>query len=620
MLRQQSADIAQQASSATVDVQKLQQAFQDIYATMDQIDTFKIKALDSMQKTITALSTEVTRSQSYLDRARRQEGLDAGSAAGRRLPGSRRADPQPSLHPTMKRLVWRLIALCLAVPLSACTSTPDASHTLTVLAGSELKDLEPLLPDLEKATGVRLQLQYLGTLEGAEKIAAGDPSDAAWFSHAKYMQLLPATASHIKASQSIMLSPVIIGVKQSVARNFGWENNPAVTWKDIQQKSAAGQFHFAMTNPAASNSGFTALIGVASALSGSSDAIDTGQIDTEALKGFFSGQTVTAGSSGFLADTYVRQQDSVDGIINYESVLMGLNNGGKLNEPLDLIYPSEGIVTADYPFMLLNGDKRDAYDKVVAWLRTPDVQRRIMTETSRRPSVPGIPLDARFPTQTLVELPFPSKLDTIDALLTVYLDQIRRPASAVFVLDTSGSMQGDRLDSLKAALNQLTGIDTSLTGQFCALPHPGGGHAADVLDRRPAADVHDRRRQPELAEHAADPRRGRRMEAGGGTAIYSGARAGRTTSCERAGERPEPALVDRADDRRREQRRNRPGTWRADYDSLPQAARDVHTYPILFGDSNKDEMQQIADTTGGRLFDAQSSDLETIFKQIRGYQ
>ena len=64
-----------------------------------------------------------------------------------------------------------------------------------------------------------------------------------------------------------------------------------------------------------------------------------------------------------------------------------------------------------------------------------------MTDTSRRPSVPGVPLDARFPTQTLVELPFPSKLDTIDALLTVYLDQIRRPASAVFVLDTSGSMR-----------------------------------------------------------------------------------------------------------------------------------------------------------------------------------
>ena len=65
-------------ASATVDVQKLQQAFQNIYATMDEIDTFKVKALDNMQKTINALSGEITHSQSYIDRARRQEGADTG--------------------------------------------------------------------------------------------------------------------------------------------------------------------------------------------------------------------------------------------------------------------------------------------------------------------------------------------------------------------------------------------------------------------------------------------------------------------------------------------------------------------------------------------------------------
>ena len=221
-----------------------------------------------------------------------------------------------------------------------------------------------------------------------------------------------------------------------------------------------------MTNPAASNSGLVALIGVASALSGSSDSIDTGTIDKTALRAFFKGQALTAGSSGFLADSYVRDQDTVDGIVNYESILMSLNAGGKLHEPLDLVYPKEGIVTADYPFMLLNAAKRDAYDKVTAYLRTPDVQKRIMTDTLRRPAIPGVPLDPRFTTQTLIELPFPAKLDTIDALITAYLDEVRKPASAIFVLDVSGSMAGDRLDQLKAAMKALTGTDTSLTGKF----------------------------------------------------------------------------------------------------------------------------------------------------------
>jgi uncharacterized protein YaaN involved in tellurite resistance len=80
MLHQQSADINAQAASSTVDVAKLQAAFQNVYATMDEIDTFRIGALDSMQKTIGALSAEVTRSQAYLDRVRATEAAerDAG--------------------------------------------------------------------------------------------------------------------------------------------------------------------------------------------------------------------------------------------------------------------------------------------------------------------------------------------------------------------------------------------------------------------------------------------------------------------------------------------------------------------------------------------------------------
>ena len=96
--------------------------------------------------------------------------------------------------------------------------------------------------------------------------------------------------------------------------------------------------------------------------------------------------------------------------------------------------------------MLLNADKRDAYQKVVDYLRTPGrPEADHGRDTTRRPVVPGVALDARFPSQVLVELPFPSKLDTIDALLrsTSTRSASRRPAT--FVLDLSGSMEGDRL-------------------------------------------------------------------------------------------------------------------------------------------------------------------------------
>jgi uncharacterized protein YaaN involved in tellurite resistance len=80
MLRDQSGRVNEQAASATIGLEKLQTAFANIYATMDEIDTFKLKALDNMATTVTALEGELTKSQRYLDRARStaEPAADAG--------------------------------------------------------------------------------------------------------------------------------------------------------------------------------------------------------------------------------------------------------------------------------------------------------------------------------------------------------------------------------------------------------------------------------------------------------------------------------------------------------------------------------------------------------------
>jgi uncharacterized protein YaaN involved in tellurite resistance len=70
MLREQSTAINEQAATSAVDLEKLQTAFDNIYATMDEIDAFKLKALDTMSKTVEALTTQVNKAQSYLDRAK----------------------------------------------------------------------------------------------------------------------------------------------------------------------------------------------------------------------------------------------------------------------------------------------------------------------------------------------------------------------------------------------------------------------------------------------------------------------------------------------------------------------------------------------------------------------
>jgi uncharacterized protein YaaN involved in tellurite resistance len=83
MLKDNTARIHEQAANSTIPLETLSRAFQNIYDTMDSIDTFKMKALDSMKQTVTALEGEVGKSKAYIARAQGQsEGLTSGDGAG----------------------------------------------------------------------------------------------------------------------------------------------------------------------------------------------------------------------------------------------------------------------------------------------------------------------------------------------------------------------------------------------------------------------------------------------------------------------------------------------------------------------------------------------------------
>ena len=79
LLRSNTAAIHEQAASSTIPLETLQRAFQNVYDTMDAIDGFKLKALDSMKTTVTALGNEVEKSRGYIARA---EGASQGAVKG----------------------------------------------------------------------------------------------------------------------------------------------------------------------------------------------------------------------------------------------------------------------------------------------------------------------------------------------------------------------------------------------------------------------------------------------------------------------------------------------------------------------------------------------------------
>jgi uncharacterized protein YaaN involved in tellurite resistance len=73
MLQQQGAAINAQSASSGVSIDALQTAFQNVFATMDAIDTFKAQAVTNMAGTVQALTQQVNNANSYLDRARSED-------------------------------------------------------------------------------------------------------------------------------------------------------------------------------------------------------------------------------------------------------------------------------------------------------------------------------------------------------------------------------------------------------------------------------------------------------------------------------------------------------------------------------------------------------------------
>ncbi|MGW8950116.1 substrate-binding and vWA domain-containing protein [Streptomyces sp. NPDC055709] len=515
-----------------------------------------------------------------------------------------------------RTVIGAALAALLVAGAAGCTEPgakpaagPDDAYrtgTLRVLASSELSDMKPVLDAAAKETGVTVRPTWTGTLDAVEQIMSGRTDgryDAVWLSSNDYLRLRPGSAGRISSETPIMTSPVAIGVKPQTVRRLGWQ--PAsVTWSQLHRAVADGKLTYGMTDPERSNSGFSALVSVASGLSGAQSALTDADVAeaTPRLKEFFAGQKLTSGSSGWLASAYKRR-GTVDAIVNYESVLMSTG--------LTVIRPKDGVVTADYPLTLLTSAPREAREsgrRLTEYLRGPKAQRAITEKTFRRPVVPSVRPAAGLATDQRRELPFPGSRSVADGLLEAYENTLRRPSRTVYVLDTSGSMAGDRIERLKKALTELTG-DFRNREEVTLMPF-GSQVKAKLTHTLDPAD-------PDTGRNAIR-KDAEGLSADGETAIFSSLRdayaylgrgpSGDTfTSVVLMTDGENTAGVSA-------------GMFESSYRALPAAQRHTPVFPILFGDSDRGELTRIAELTGGRLFDAQKGSLDGAFEEIRGYQ
>lgn len=484
------------------------------------------------------------------------------------------------------------------------------TNEFRILAGSELKDVADRVTLFGASQGVVVKFDYAGSIDAVDKLGEVHAYDAVWLSHGKYLQMVPAVKAQIKSSEKTMFSRVVLGVKPEKMRELGWKSG-TTTWRDIISASKSGKFKFAMTNPAGSNTGFVSLLGVASELSGKGDALEEGDIPTEKLKDMFVGQSMTAGSSGVLAEQFVANPQKADGIINYQSVIRGISAKGIA---LEVLVPKEGVITADYPLMLLATSKKQSfYDDLVTHLRSPEVQKQIGDETFRTP------LAGDGSDEIINELPFPSSVKVVDALLGSFMDQYSKPATSYFLLDTSGSMRDERIDELRKAMLSLSSADSSVSGRFATfrqrehikvttfsdvvMPEQWYALTSDVMQNKELMEM--------FTKHISA------LRADGGTAVYDALLSVYDTAQAdlKQGDRA-VSIVLMSDGE------SQTGSSIRDFLKVVATRGQpvVPVYAILYGESSVAEMDRLTAATGGRVFDARKLSLKQVLKSIRTYQ
>jgi uncharacterized protein YaaN involved in tellurite resistance len=80
MLATQSGEIQRIAADPAVGAETLRSAFQQIYRTLDTIDTYKVQATEAMASTVESLTAELEHAGAYLERSRSRGAMEGGLA------------------------------------------------------------------------------------------------------------------------------------------------------------------------------------------------------------------------------------------------------------------------------------------------------------------------------------------------------------------------------------------------------------------------------------------------------------------------------------------------------------------------------------------------------------
>src|SRR5262245_15590676 len=516
-------------------------------------------------------------------------------------------------------LAW--VAISASLLLAACDGP---RREFTIVSGSENQSLEPIVQDFCRQQRVDCHTRYMGSLDIGIAIAERRIDfDAVWPANGIWIDLFDR-AKTVRDLAPIMRSPVILGVRRAKAEELGWIGRDVST-ADVVEAVKAKRLRFLMTSATQSNSGAGAYIAMLSAALGHPDVIGVEDLDKpgvrDEVRAFLSGVSRTAGSSGWLADLYLKGLDQgirYDAMWNYEAIIAETNQ--KLSERgaelLYAIYPSDGAALANSPLGFVDrggGDeRRKFFNDLHAHLLSAAVQAQLV-EKFRRPAVGEAKTGRAQPEWnydplrlvTLIRMP---RADVVRAALTLYQEGLRRPSLIASCLDFSGSMSGNGETALKQAMTFILSpreassllVQHGREDHIFILPFDSrvrGVHEGSGLEADQARLLGDVQR-----EHAND-----------GTDFYDCALRAMDLMAkvpDRGRYLAAIALMTdgKSDTGNRDRFLQR---WRSSGAEMP-------VFGITFGDADRSQLEQIAETTRARVFDG-TKDLRDAFRTMRGY-
>lgn len=269
---------------------------------------------------------------------------------------------------------------------------------------------------------------------------------------------------------SVAQSPLVIGMWRDVAEALGWPGLQ-LGWLDMGSLAAdpaawdyysggdfGESFRLGHTHPGLSGTGASTLLALVQAAQAKTDAVsasDIGQPIVQASVGAFEGGVAWfSNSSDALGWTMsTRDISYLSAAVMYEATVVHYGNGRIVP-----IYPLEGTFVADFPACINQAGNGEAAKIFRDYLLGDEGQGTAVSyglrPVNNNVSV-GFPLDS----SNGVDLEQPAIIFNHPSVETIYAVQdlwqsARKDVNLVMLLDTSGSMRGNKIDNMKAAAVQ----------------------------------------------------------------------------------------------------------------------------------------------------------------------